>query len=363
MDNLNKNVVIKDKNPIEKVYRTNFQMAFYFLAFMFLIVYSLSNLSHILTPVAIAILIWFLINAFANTLKKLPFFDSNLGHTLSIPISVVLIFVFIIIAGNFIASSLVELSAVIVQFDAKFNMIVEKLTTLTGLDIPKNIENFLEQFSIANLLNSVLGAFTSMLSNGIQIMLYVLFLLIDQRFFNSKLNALFTNYETRLKAREVLHRISLTISSYISITTVVSLITGLLTYFVCEYFGLQGAILWGFIAFLFNFIPTIGSIIAVLFPVLFSIIQFDNLTDVVMLLSSLAVIQFLIGNIIYPRLMGSKLNISQFVVIFSLVIWGAMWGTVGMFLSIPLMMIILIVLSQFENTKAIAILISADGKI
>ncbi len=363
MDNLEKNLVLKEKSQTEKIYRTNFQTAFYFLAFMFLVVYSLSNLSNILAPVAVAILIWFLINAFANALKKLPFFDSNIGHAITIPISVIFIFLFIIVAGNFIASSLVDLSAVIVQFDAKFNMIVEKLTTLTGLDIPKNIEKFLEQFSVANLLNNVLGAFTSVLSNGIQIMLYVLFLLIDQRFFNSKLNALFSNYETRLKAREVLHKISLTISSYISITTVVSLITGLLTYIICEFLGLQGAVLWGFIAFIFNFIPTIGSIIAVLFPVLFSVIQFDNITDVLILLSCLAAIQFLIGNIIYPRLMGSKLNISQFVVIFSLVIWGAMWGTIGMFLSIPLMMIILIILSQFENTKSIAILISSNGKI
>ena len=61
--------------------------------------------------------------------------------------------------------------------------------------------------------------------------------------------------------------------------------------------------------------------------------------------------------------MGNKLNISQFVVILSLVIWGAMWGTVGMFLSVPLMMILMIILSQFENTKAMAILISGDGKI
>jgi len=363
MEHLEKNIVIKEKNPIEKVYRTNFQMAFYFLAFMFLVVYSLSNLSNILAPVAISILIWFLINSLANTIKKIPFFDSNFGHKVSIPISVLIIFASIFIIGNFIASSLVELSNVIVQFDSKFNIIVDKLSTITGLDIPRNIENFLEQFSVANLLNNVLGAFSSILSNSIQIILYVLFLLIDQTFFNSKLNALFKNYETRMKAKEVLHKISKTISTYISITTIISLFTGFLTYLVCEYFSLEGAILWGFIAFLFNFIPTIGSIIAVLFPVLFSIIQFDSITDVLILLSVLATVQFIVGNILYPKLMGTKLNISQFVVIFSLVIWGAMWGTVGMFLSVPLMMIILIILSQFENTKAIAILISSDGKI
>lgn len=363
MEELDKNIVLKDKSPVEKIYRTNFQVAFYFLAFMFLVIYSLSNLSDILAPVAISVLIWFLINSLANSIKKLPYLNSNFGNRIAIPFSVIVIFITMFIIGNFIASSLVELSSVIMEFDSRFNLIIEKLSLLTGLDIPKNIENFLQQFSIASVLNKVLGAFSSILSNSIQIILYVLFLLIDQAFFNSKLNALFSNYETRQKAKEILHKISKTISTYISITTLISLFTGVLTYLVCEYFALEGAVLWGFIAFLFNFIPTIGSIIAVLFPVLFSVIQFELITDVLFLLSVLAVIQFLIGNIIYPKLMGSKLNISQFVVIFSLVIWGAMWGTVGMFLSVPLMMIILIILSQFENTKAIAILISADGKI
>lgn len=68
---------------------------------------------------------------------------------------------------------------------------------------------------------------------------------------------------------------------------------------------------------------------------------------------ALVCVQFVIGNIIYPKLMGNKLNISQFVVILSLVVWGAMWGTIGMFLSVPLMMILLIILSQFESTRTL----------
>ena len=71
----------------------------------------------------------------------------------------------------------------------------------------------------------------------------------------------------------------------------------------------------------------------------------------------------MIGNVIYPKLMGKSLNISQFVVILSLVVWGAMWGTIGMFLAVPIMMILMIILSQFESTKNLAVLISEDGNI
>ncbi|MFK2821985.1 AI-2E family transporter [Arcobacter sp. YIC-80] len=362
MDHLGKNIVTRKKFKARS-YNTNFASAFYFLAFIFLIIYALTTLNNILTPLAIAILIWFLINALANTIKKIPYFNSNIGDKLAIPLSLIIIFYFMFETGSFIASNIVELSDTISQLDSKFISILEKLSSFVGFDVSQKFEKLFEQFSLASIINKVISAFGSVVSNILQIFLYVLFLLIDQRFFNAKINALFKNYDTRNKAKEVLESISKTIRMYISITTIISLSTGILTYIICELFSLEGSVLWGFLAFILNFIPTIGSIIAVVIPILFALVQFTDLTSVLFLLICLASIQFLIGNIIYPRLMGNKLNISQFVVILSLVMWGAMWGTVGMFLSVPLMVILLIILSQFENTKGLAILISGDGKI
>jgi predicted PurR-regulated permease PerM len=362
LDHLKKNIVTQTTSSA-KVYNTNFAAAFYFFAFLSLVVFAFSSLSDILTPIAIAILIWFLINALANQIKKLPFMNSNIGEFISIPLSLIIIVISMLQIGSFIASSMVELSSTIAQLDDKFYGLIEKLSILTGFDFSDKFEKLFEQFSIATLINKVIAAFSSIVSNIMQILLYVLFLLLDQRFFNAKINALFPNYENRSKAKEILSSVSKTIRMYISITTIISLSTGFLTYLVCEIFSLQGAVLWGFLAFILNFIPTIGSIIAVIVPTLFALVQFPELSEVLVILVSLAIIQFTIGNIIYPKLMGNKLNISQFIVILSLVVWGAMWGTVGMFLSVPLMMILLIILSQFENTKGMAILISGDGKI
>jgi len=362
MDHLKKNIVTENNSSV-KTYNTNFVEAFYFFAFLSLVVFAFSSLSNILTPLAIAILTWFLINALANQIKRLPLMNSNLGEFLSIPLSLIIILISMFQIGNFIASSMVELSSTIAQLDDKFYGLIEKLSLLTGFDFSDKFEKVFEQFSIASLINKVIAAFSSIVSNIMQILLYVLFLLLDQRFFNAKINALFPNYENRAKAKEVLSSVSKTIRMYISITIIISLSTGFLTYLICEIFSLQGAVLWGFLAFVLNFIPTLGSIIAVVIPILFALAQFNDLSDVLIIFICLAMTQFIIGNIIYPRLMGNKLNISQFVVILSLVLWGTMWGTVGMFLAVPLMMILLIILSQFENTKGMAILISGDGKI
>uniref|UniRef100_UPI004047435E AI-2E family transporter n=1 Tax=Aliarcobacter sp. TaxID=2321116 RepID=UPI004047435E len=352
-----------DFENLSTLSKTSFASAFYFFAFMFLAVSSLNSLSNILTPIAIAILIWFLINAFANQIKRLPFLKSKIGDIVAIPLSLIFIVYSMFEVGSFITSSMLELSSTISQLDDKVNALIEKLSLLTSFDLTTPLQKFFQEFSLSSVINKVISAFSAIFGNIIQILLYVLFLLIDQRFFNTKLNALFPKKENRVKAQDVLTSISKGIRTYISITTIISLITGFLTYFICEIFSLQGAVLWGFIAFVLNFIPTIGSIIAVLIPTIFALIQFTDLSQVLFLSLSLVIIQFVIGNVIYPKLMGNKLNISQFVVILSLVVWGAMWGTIGMFLSVPLMMILLIILSQFESTKSLAILISGDGNI
>ena len=342
---------------------TNFAKAFYIFAFMFLAVYALNSLSTILTPIAIAILIWFLINALASQIKRLPFLSPKVADIVAIPLSLIFIVYFMIEIGSFITSSMMELSSTISQLDSKINILIEKLTLMTSIDFTTPLQKFFQEFSLSGVINKVISAFSAIFSNLIQIFLYVLFLLIDQQFFGAKLNALFPKKENRIRVEHILVSISKGVKTYIFITTLVSLLTGFLTFVICEIFSLQGAVLWGFIAFVLNFIPTIGSIIAVLIPTIFALIQFPLISDVLFLTLCLVIIQFLIGNIIYPKLMGNKLNISQFVVIVSLVVWGAMWGTIGMFLSVPLMMILLIICSQFEGSKKLAILISADGNI
>ncbi|MCJ8327912.1 MAG: AI-2E family transporter [Campylobacterales bacterium] len=341
----------------------NFANAFYFMAFLFLVIYSISNLSSLLSSIAISFLIWFLINALASKLETYKIFQIKIMNKLSIPFAVIIIFFTIFEISGFIALSISDLSTSLVGIDEKVYSVINQLSLSFSIDIKEELNKIFQQISIAALINKALGLFSSVLSNSLQILLYVLFLLLDQRYFQAKLKALFPNEKTRKKTEIILNNISLNIKTYIYITTIISLSTGILTYLLCTFFDLEGAGLWGFMAFILNFIPTIGSIIAVSIPSLFALISFTDISYALIFIPLLISIQFLLGNIIQPKLMGDKLNISQFVVIFSLVSWGMMWGTIGMFLSIPLMVILSIILSQFESTRVLAILISSDGKI
>ncbi len=353
---------MENNNQVFRLKGESFSGPFYFIAFLFIIIYSLSKLSTILTSIAISILIWFLINSLASKLRLIPLLKNKFADYLVIPLSLIIIFVGLFQVTSFIAVNISELTTALSGLDTKVLTTIEKLSTTLGIDIEENYNNIFQQFSISSIINKIVAIFTTILGNAVQILLYVLFLLLDQQYFDMKMKALFPNEENRKKANNILHSISENIKAYISITTIVSLITGTLTYLICELFGLDGAGLWGFIAFILNFIPTIGSIIAVLTPFFFALVQLD-LTSALFLIPVLGVVQFTLGNIVQPRLMGNRLNISQFVVILSLVVWGAMWGTIGMFLSVPLMVILMIIFSQFKSTRALAILISGNGQL
>lgn len=120
---------------------------------------------------------------------------------------------------------------------------------------------------------------------------------------------------------------------------------------------------WAFLIFILNFIPTIGSLIATLFPALFCLLQFGEFSQFATVLTVVGSIQLLVGNIIEPKVMGNSLNLSPLVALISLSFWGTLWGITGMVLSIPITVIIVIILSQFNYTKPIAILLSEKGKL
>ena len=127
--------------------------------------------------------------------------------------------------------------------------------------------------------------------------------------------------------------------------------------------GVDFAPFWALLIFLLNFIPTIGSIIATIFPSLIALVQFDTLGPFFLVGGGLTGIQILIGNILEPKFTGSSLNLSPTIILLNLSLWGVIWGIPGMFLCVPFLVISMIVFSHFPQTRAIAVLLSSDGRI
>ena len=165
------------------------------------------------------------------------------------------------------------------------------------------------------------------------------------------------------QVNELINKIDHSIGSYIALKTVVSLLTGFLSYFVLLFIGIDAPLFWAFLIFVLNFIPTIGSLIATLFPAVFALLQFGEFTPGILVLAIVGAIQLIVGNLIEPRVMGNTLNISPLVVFLTLSLWGVMWGVTGMLLSVPITVILIIIMSEFPSTQPIAILLSQKGNL
>ena len=142
-----------------------------------------------------------------------------------------------------------------------------------------------------------------------------------------------------------------------------SLLTGFLSYFALLFIGIDAPLFWAFLIFLMNYIPTVGSLIATVFPAMFAMMQFGELMPGIWVLIIVGAIQLVVGNFIDPKLTGSSLNVSPLVVLVGLAFWGAIWGIIGMILSVPISVMMIVVFAQFPNTRAIAVLLTKDGSI
>ncbi len=157
----------------------------------------------------------------------------------------------------------------------------------------------------------------------------------------------------------VFERITRQVSKYLLLKAVISAFTGLFFFLTAMITGLDLPVLWGVLAFIFNFIPSIGSVIVTSMAILMALIQFAPLWGDVLLVAVLTIsTQTILGNIIDPRLQGGQLNLSPFVILVSLSVWGFIWGIPGMFIAVPLTSILQILCANIKSLRAVAILIS-----
>jgi predicted PurR-regulated permease PerM len=195
------------------------------------------------------------------------------------------------------------------------------------------------------------------LSNAFLILLTVIFILLEAATFPGKLNAAFgSSEETAGTFESFLGKIN----RYMVIKTWMSLMTGILVAVFLAILRVDYPVLWGLLAFMFNYVPNIGSIIAAVPPVLLAFIQFGT-TKALIAAAGYVVFNVIIGNVVEPRFMGRGLGLSTLVVFLSLVFWGWILGPVGMVLSIPLTMTLKIALESAEETKWAGILLGVSA--
>lgn len=224
-----------------------------------------------------------------------------------------------------------------------------------GANISKDaISDFLRD-NVFTLFKGALIRGATLLSNVVLVFLTILFVLFEASGFSAKLERAF-GHSTRKSGR--MDKIKRDIQQYLVVKTLVSLVTGLFVGVSLALIGVDFPVLWGLLAFLLNYIPSFGSIIAAVPPILLAVIQLGNGHALAVAIVFVAV-NVLLGNLLEPHLMGRQLGLSALVVFLSLVFWGWVWGPVGMMLSVPLTMIVKIMLENTQDLRWIAVMLGS----
>lgn len=236
---------------------------------------------------------------------------------------------------------------------AKFNLSFDEGKTL--------IENLLAQLKVRQYLQSAALSVSNtalvFTKNLFVIFLMYTFLLVEAGSFEKKISLAFEG-KMRHRVRSVIAKVIVDTTSYISIKFIISLATGVVVFTGLSIIGVDFAVVWAFLAFLLNFIPTFGSVISFLVTVFFALLQFFPsvpqvlATAIVMLLTNM-----LLGNIVEPRVEGGNLDISPFLILVSLSVWGWIWGFIGMILAVPFLVFIKIFCENVSFLKPMAIML------
>lgn len=244
-----------------------------------------------------------------------------------------------IVSGTDIAGRLPEYKA---RLDTAVHESASAQKVITWLD-QKGVLDQVQQLPIGNMVRDFLSSLLNLLSNFVLVVIFTGFLVFSSSGFTG-----------------VLAEMGKKVGTYISTLSLISLLTGVAVYLLCMAFGIDFALFWALLAFLLNFIPVVGAIIASLPPILLALIQLDSWTAIAFFIVIMTLLNVLLGQVLQPKLMGNRLAIKPVAILLGLIFWGLLWGIPGMFLATPLMVLLRILASYFNFSRSFERLLSDD---
>lgn len=326
------------------------------IAAIVVVIFGMQAASVLLVPFLLAVFLALI------TVRPMLWMQSKRVPAVIAVLLIVIVIVFLVsVVAAILGTSIAEFTAALPGYQARLNVLLDQALALAArfVDDGEAIENLGDLIDpgwamglAANLLNGL----REVLTNAFLIMFTMVFILLEASGFSTKFRAAFgRRNETFLQAQRFLRNLG----RYLGIKTVVSIATGLTAGFITHWIGLDFPLLWGMFAFLLNYVPTIGSIIAAVPATLLALVQLGVGAALATALAFLG-INVVFGTILEPRLMGYGVGISPLVVFLSLVFWGWVFGPVGMLLSVPLTMTLKMALESNPDTRWLAILIGSE---
>lgn len=355
-------------------YKGEFRILLIFLGFFAFILLGivLKELQQVVLPLVLAVFGSIIVNPIIDFGLKIK--KNRIIEILMIMIVLIMVFFMINFFGYLSFVSLKKIALGLPNYDEKLRLLIEQLMQQSGLarevfsrfgielESQWDVGKILEQFSLSGLLFTVFNSIVSIISNTFLVIVFMLFLLLGRGNMERKLEKIFPG--TRIgQARKVIREIKERIQRYLIAKTIISIITGVLAGVVLVSYKVDFAITWAILTILLNFIPSIGSIIATVLPVSVAFLSTGTYYPALPVFIFLALIQTVIGNFIDPNVIGDVVDLSPIAILTGLIILGWLWGIVGMFLAVPILVSLKLVFESVPSTQFISVLMSGRRRL
>ena len=310
-----------------------------------------------------SIVVPFLLALFIAIIALPPFLwlqQKRVPRGLALIIIILLFLAFLFLVGLLFGTSITDFTSNLPVYEQKLQnqtqVLVSWLVEKKYIEPDFKISNAFKPAVILDIAGNVFNQLSNLFANGFLILLTVIFMMLEASSLPKKINEMFSDPAASLSR---IKAVTQNINKYITLKTIMNLCNALLVTIFLFFMGVDYYLLWGLLAFILNYIPTIGSFFALLPPALLALVQFGFVEAIIVVIGFI-IINTLVGNIIEPRFMGRGLGLSTLVVFLSLIFWGWVLGPIGMLLSVPLTITIKIALDSSDETRWLAILLGPE---
>jgi predicted PurR-regulated permease PerM len=317
----------------------------------------------VVQPLIVSIMIWFILSATAGFYTRIFLGPGRPPTRLAKAASALTFVVAFVLFSAITVENAEQVKANLPIYEANLDQMIATLGARIGLEETFAIGDLMARIDISQIALGVVGSAASSLSSLIIVAFYVLFIFFEAKRFPTKLAAISRDAEQRAQIAELVARIHKEVETYLGVKCVLGLIQGTITFAVLELVGVDSAGFWAVVIFVFSFVPTIGTLVGIIFPSLIALLQFEEITPFLIVITALIPAQILCSNLLEPRMMGSSLNLSPLAVFIAIFAGGALWGIVGALICVPALSIAVIAFSQTQTLWPVAVLLSNDGRI
>ncbi|PSL17874.1 AI-2E family transporter [Shimia abyssi] len=321
----------------------------------------------ILIPIVLGALVAFLMHGISRELERIPFYSRIIPGWLRMTMTTVVMFVILMVGVGFFARNLEPVVRAVPEYADSLSLIVSTQAARFDYELELTWQSLdrvvFDNINLQSVIRYALNSVSYSAGYMALVFLYAILFLIERESISGKIAAIVPDENARKTVWHTIDLITEQIGTYFTTKTLINAVLGAVCWVIFLVFGIEFAAFFAVLTAVFNYIPYVGSWIAMALPMLFAIGKFGLGVEAVLLFAALCVAQFGVGYFWEPRLMGRSMNLSPVIVMVSLAAWAAIWGPIGAILSVILTSGIMTILSFFATTRPIAILLANTGEV